>query len=134
MLHVLKTCCCRAVSPNPYKEGYSRHQSLGKILQIFSFNKKFTITTVTFWQFKARISMILLHKWLFKPTRKSTAFRGISLGASGFIYRGFSALFFPGPISEGLTESQTDRRSAIWMFRLVGNKFFSKLLAASVKP
>ena len=28
VLHVLKTCCCRAVSPNPYKEGYSRHQSL----------------------------------------------------------------------------------------------------------
>ena len=39
VLHVLKTCCCRAVSPNPYKEGYSRHQSLGKILQIFSFIK-----------------------------------------------------------------------------------------------
>ena len=39
VLHVLKTCCCRAVSPNPYKEGYSRHQSLGKILQIFSLNK-----------------------------------------------------------------------------------------------
>ena len=80
---------------------------------------------------KARTSRILLHNWLFDPTRKFAAFSRSfpcalrAVGSFGLRYRGFSAVFPPSPKSEGLTMGRHQQKKT---------DFFSEKLQNSETP